>query len=148
MCWNCVHPNMKRRKYTKDYTAFTRVIAMTEPFNETELTKLALPSRIAFQLLLNGKAEAADVGRLIDITNVSLVRAWGTDAQPIAQRAQNALRRCYDRWEQLGAWGLDGPARADIEQGIELYEEQCRLSTPRQMCDAASVVDRMKEMSL
>jgi hypothetical protein len=136
---------MKRRKYQKDYTAFARVIALTELFNEHELRRLFLPTRMSFQLLLNGEAEDQDVGRLIDIMNVTLVRSWGTDAQPVANTAVEALKRCYARWVKLGVWGLDGPARADIEQGIELHEQLCRLSTPRQMRDAALVVERMKD---
>ncbi len=134
-----------KRKYQKDYTSFAKVIALTELFNEQELLELSLPNRVSFQLLLEGKAQDHDIGRLIDITNVTLVRCWGTEMQPIAQTALDALKRCYERWVKLGVWGLDGPARADIEQGIELHEELCRLSTPRQMREAALMVDRMKE---
>jgi hypothetical protein len=136
-----------KRKYRADPMAFAKVIALTELFNEHEQRALALPIRMSFQLLLNGEAESQDVGRLIDIINVTLVRAWGTPMQPIAQTALDALRRCYERWIKLGVWGLDGPARADIEQGIELHEELVRLSTPRQMRDAALMVERMKEIA-
>lgn len=134
-----------KRKYKADPTAFIRFMAEMQPFTEEELTKLSLPNRVSFQLLLNGEAEAIDVHRLIDATNVSLVRCWGTEMQPIAQRAQDALRRCYERYEKLGQWGLDGPARAEIEQGLELHEELCRLSTPRQMRDAALVVEKLRK---
>lgn len=126
----------RNRKYHKDPTAFARVIAETELFNEQEAVNLTLPNRVSFQLLLNGDAEAHDVGKLIDHMNVTLVRSWGTDHQPIAQRAVDALRRCYERHERIGKWGLDGPARAEIEQGLELHEELVRLSTPKQMLDA------------
>ena len=136
-----------KRKYAKDPMAFAKVIAQTELFDETERMHLALPIRMSFNLLLNGGAESSDVGRLIDTANVTLVRCWGTEMQPIAQRAVDALRRCYERHERLSKWGLDGPARADIEQGIELHEELCRLSTPRQMRDAALTVERLKEMA-
>lgn len=135
------------RKYRKDPTSFARVIAETELFSEQERTNLTLPNRVSFQLLLNGEAEALDIGRLVDHMNVALVRSWGTEMQPIAQRAVDALRRCYERYERLGKWGLDGPARADIEQGLELHEELVRLSTPKQMLDAVRRLERLKEMA-
>ena len=135
-----------RRKWRADPKSFSKVIALTELFNATELAQLLLPIRISFQALLSGQAMPHDIGRLIDTANVTLVRCWGNaDLQPIAQTALDALKRCYERYERLGAWGLDGPARADIEQGLELHEELCRLSTPRQMRDAALKVERMKE---
>jgi len=137
----------RKRKYHADPTSFAKVIALTELFNEHELRTMFLPVRMSFELLLNGEAEDQDVGRLIDTINVTLVRCWGTEMQPIAQRALDALKRCYERWVRLQVWGLDGPARADIEQGIELHEELCRLSTPRQMREAAQKVDRIKEMA-
>lgn len=134
----------RKRKYQKDYTAFARVIAQTELFNEQERVNLTLPNRVSFQILLNGEAEETDVYRLVNTINVTLVRCWGTEMQPIAQRAQDALRRCWERYERMGVWGLDGPARSELEQGLELHEELVRLSTPLQMRDASLVVDEMR----
>lgn len=43
-----------KRKYQKDYTAFSRVMALTELFNAAELAKLLLPIRESFDALRNG----------------------------------------------------------------------------------------------
>ncbi len=118
----------RKRKYQKDPFILVKAMAMNEAFSDDELRTMALPVRIS----------------LIDNMNVALVRSWGTPMQPIAETAVHALRRCYERWQKLGKWGLDGPARADIEQGIELHEELCRLSTPRQMQEAAAAVERIR----
>jgi len=134
----------RKRKYQKDPFILVKAMAMNEAFSDDELRTMALPVRISFNLLLNGEAEDIDVMRLIDNMNVALVRSWGTPMQPIAETAVHALRRCYERWQKLGKWGLDGPARADIEQGIELHEELCRLSTPRQMQEAAAAVEKIR----
>lgn len=133
-----------RRRYKRDFNAMANTIARARGFEEQEIVNLTLPNRVSFQLLLSGEAEALDVGRLIDHMNVSLVRCWGTPMQPIAQAALDALRRCYERYGRLGKWGLDGPARSEVEQGVELYEELVRMSTLGQMQDAAMRVERIK----
>jgi len=134
----------RKRKYPADPMAFARVIAQTELFNEVERRQMALPDRMSFQLLLNGEAEETDIRRLIKTANISLMRCWGTEMQPIAQAAVHALKRCWERHELLGKWGLDGPARAEIEQGLELHEELVRLSTPLQMRDAERRVAELR----
>lgn len=136
-----------KRKYQKDYTAFSRVMALTELFNGVELAKLLLPIRDSFDALTKGSANAEDVHRLIDTMNVTLVRGWGTDMQPIANAAMNALRRTWERYERIGKFGLDGPGLSEVEQGLELHEELCRLSTPRQMRDAALVVENWRKVA-
>ena len=137
----------KRRKYQKDYTAFSKVIALTELFNAVELRKLLLPLRESFDALVKGSANEADVQQLIDAMNITVARCWGTDMQSIAQTALNALKRAWERYERLGRFGLDGPGLSEVEQGLELHEELCRLSTPRQMRDAALVVENLRRVS-
>lgn len=133
-----------RRKYQADPMSFARVIALTELFNDKEVRAIVLPARVSFDLIVGGKADHHDIARLIDTANVTMVRCWETPMQPIAQVFLGAIQRCWERYERLQKIGLDGPAIADIEQGLELHEELVRKSTPRQMREAAMVVDEGK----
>lgn len=135
----------RHRKYVADPNSFAKVIALTELFNGVELAKLLLPIRESFDALTKGSANAEDVHRLIDTMNVTLVRGWGTDMQPIANAAMNALRRTWERYERVGKFGLDGPGLSEVEQGLELHEELVSKSSPRQMRDAALVVEKLRK---
>ena len=138
--------NRHNRKYTKDYTAFARVIALTEPFNEHELRELLLPIRESFEALRTGRATERDVSDLSSVINTTVMRT--ADIHPTALEAANtasrALIRVVERYQRTHRWGLDGPGIAELEVGIDLHEQLCRLSTPRQMREAALKAQQMR----
>lgn len=133
-------------KYRKDPLAMTRVLALTQPFTQAELNALLLPIREAFDALRTGTATDRDVGDIVAAINVASLMAMKIhpDAVKVAHDAVYALGRCIDRHQRLGKWGLDGPAVADIEQGISLHEQLCEKCTPRQMRDAALKVKELR----
>ncbi len=132
-------------KYRKDPTAFSRVIALTQPFTPEELNALLLPIRAAFEALRTGQASDRDVGDIIAVVNVASLMAMRIhpDAVIAAHAAVYALGRAVERHKRTQKWGLDGPGIADVEQGIAMHEQLCTLSTPRQMRDAML---RVKEL--
>jgi len=50
--------------------------------------------------------------------------------------------RSWHRYERTGRLGFDGPAISEVEQGIDLHEQFCRMSTPLQMIEAMREVVR------
>lgn len=133
-------------KYRKDPLAMHRVLALTQPFTDAELNDLLIPIRESFEALRTGQATDRDVSDIVAAVNVASLMAMKIhpDAIKVAHDAVYALGRCVDRHKRLGKWGLDGPAVADIEQGISLHEQLCKLSTPRQMRDAALKVKEIR----
>lgn len=56
--------------------------------------------------------------------------------------ASVALGRCSDRWRKTKRWGFDGPALSEVLEGIEIYEEIVRNSSPMQMSNAVDERER------
>lgn len=134
-----------RRKYEKDPFVLARTIALTAPFNEYEQRQLNLPLRLAFDALTKGTATLEDLHSLILTANVTVVRCANSPMEGIATKALDALRRASERYDRLGKVGLDGPGLSEVEQGIELHEELVRLSSPKQMREAALIVDEFRK---
>ncbi len=134
-------------KYKRDPHAIGRLLALTVPFTEEELTALGLPIRLAYSNLQSGTATEHDVSDIIAALNVTSVRSHDVSPEvaSVAEAAVYAMDRCVQRFQKLGKWGLDGPGLAEVEQGIELHEQFCRLSTPRQMRDAALLVQQIRK---
>lgn len=136
-----------KRRYVADPMAMFRVLGRVEPFTPAEQAALNLPVRIAFESLRTGKAEESDFHTLAAAVNISMVCAEKID--PLVEQScvagRDALMRVHKRHAETGLWGLDGPAFAEIEQAIEIYEELIRLLTGGQLKDAmAECVRRMQ----
>ena len=54
-------------------------------------------------------------------------------ALPILKVGTDALTRAIDRYDQAGAWGLDGPGRQPLIDAVDAYAEILRASSPAQM---------------
>ena len=115
-------------------------------------TLVALRVRAAFDRLRAGQVppddpEPHDI--LAHVLGVAWLRALdiaGPDAAhnpmvPIIQGGLDALRRAGERHARLHAWGLDGPAIAQLADALDVYDEILMHSSPAQMtADRKSVV--------
>ena len=131
-----------KRKWQADPLAMFKTINKIEPFNASELLRLELPIRLAFEALRTGKGTASDFHDLCAAINTSMVRSEAVDplCEQTAIAARDALMRCWQRFQRTGRFGFDGPGLSEVEAGIDLHEQLCRLSTPLQMIEALRTV--------
>lgn len=105
------------------------------------------PVRAALQALLDGKAGETEYRRVGSALNVATIRAKqigdNADAVQVLQAASFAMLDCLRIRHAHGRYGLTGPGRLAIQDGIDLYETILRGSTPRQMYDAERELERM-----
>lgn len=132
------HTHRKRIPRSVDPMAMFKVFNKIAPFTETELLKLELPIRMAFEALKTGRGTQQDWSDIAAAINVVIIRSHDVDPRCVqaAEDASDALMRAWLRHQSTGAWGFDGPAITEIEVGITLHEQFCRLSTPLQMMQA------------
>jgi len=149
---NSSHRNASRakRRWQKDAGAFGRVINRLEPFSAAELLRLELPIRVSFEALKTGAGTEQDFHDIAAAINVAIVRAVDIDplCEQTATDAADALMRMWERWQRSGKFGFDGPGLGQVEAGIELHEQLCRLSTPLQMMRAMQRVIAMHREKL
>ena len=133
-----------KRRWQKDYNVFGRIIGLLVPFTKDELMRLELPVRMSFEALKNGKGQESDFHDIAAAINCTLVRSEDVDqrCEYTAIAAREALMRTWNRWQQTGKWGFDGPAMTELAAGIDLHEQLIRLSTPLQMVTAMREVIR------
>jgi hypothetical protein len=126
---------MKRRRYQADPMAMYKVMARIEPFTEQDVITLTLPARLAFEAIKNGNAGISHFDELAVSLNTTKVRAESIDplCEEICMVAQDALRRCKDRYLRTGKFGWDGPALQELPPALDLYETIMRDSNPNFM---------------
>lgn len=133
-----------KQKYRADPMSIYRVLGRVEPFTPAEQSALNLPVRIAFESLRTGKAEESDFHTLAAAVNISMICAEKID--PLVEQScvagRDALMRVHKRHTETGRWGLDGPAFAEIELALQVYEQLVSLLTGGQLKDAMSEVIR------
>lgn len=137
-----------KRRYVADPMAMFRVFGRVETFTPAEQAALNLPVRIAFESLRTGKADESDFHTLAAAVNISMVCAEKID--PLVEQSciggRDALMRVHKRHAETGLWGLDGPAFAEIEQALEIYEQLVSLLTGGQLKEAMTIcVQRMRD---
>lgn len=127
-----------KRRWQKDYGAFSRVINRLEPFNADELMRLELPIRISFEAIKTGAGTEHDFHDLAAAVNVTIVRSEAVDplCEQTAIAGRDALMRTWHRYQKTGKLGFDGPALHEIDHAIDLHEQLIRNSTPLQMIEA------------
>ena len=131
-----------KRKYAADPLAMFKTLNRIEPFNAEELMRLELPVRLSFEALRTGAGTESDFHDLCAAINTSMVRSEAVDplCEQTAIAARDALMRCWQRFQRTGRFGFDGPGLSEVEAGIDLHEQLCRLSTPLQMIEALRTV--------
>ena len=127
-----------KHRYQADPMAMFKTINKIEPFNASELLRLELPIRMAFEALRTGRGTESDFHDLCAAINTTMVRSEAVDplCEQTAIAARDALMRCWHRHQRTGVWGFDGPALLEVDAGISLYEQLVRNSTPVQMIEA------------
>lgn len=137
---NSLHRSASRnkRRWSADPAAMYRVLGKVQPFTEAEQATLNLPVRIAFEAMRTRTAGESDFHTLADAVNISMVCAEKID--PLVEQSciagRDALMRTHRRHAATGVWGLDGPAFAEIEQVVGIYEQLTALLTGGQLKDA------------
>ena len=141
------------RKHTKrtirpiDPMAMYRVTGRVTTFTEAEQAALNLPVRMALQAFIDRTAVEDDFHTLAAAANVAMICAEKIDHQVeiLCNYGLDALMRVLDRQKRTGQWGLDGPARKEINDAIEVYEQLTSLLTGGQLKDAmVQVIKRMQ----
>lgn len=86
-------------------------------------------------LLLDGKADPVHFITLGCAVNVASVRAEKISPElvGILAKAGAALTECQGIHDRHGRYGLTGPGRHQVSEGIEAYEAILRESSPKQM---------------
>ena len=131
-------PPRKPRRWQADPTAAIKVLNRLTPFNDAELLQLELPIRVSFEALRTGAGTERDWNDIVAAINTTIIRSRDIDplCEYTAGQASDALVRMWHRAQTSGRWVFDGPGITQVEAGIELHEQLCRLSTPMQMMDA------------
>jgi len=139
--------NAKFRLKRRDgaYTVITPIGAC-QTYTPERAWEIVEPVRVALQSLLDGTAEDAQYRRVGSALNVAAIRteqiAGNADAVRVLEAASHAMLECLRIKHAHCRYGLTGPAREAIKEGIDLYETILRGSTPRQMYDAERELER------
>lgn len=139
--------NRKFRMKRQDgiYTAPNPVVA-SQDYTPEQAWEIVEPIRVALQSLLDGTAADKEYQRVASALNMAAIRteqiAGNDDAVQVLQAASHAMLDCLRIKHAHGRYGLTGPAREAIKDGIDLYETILRGSTPRQMYDAERELER------
>jgi hypothetical protein len=133
-----------KRKYIADPGSIYKLMSKIQPFTDEELMKLELPIRISYVSIKTGAGTAQDFHDIAAAINCAMVRSESVDplVEATAIAARDALMRTWHRFERTGRMGFDGPAIGEVEAGIDLHEQFCRMSTPLQMIEAMREVVR------
>lgn len=127
-----------KRRYQADPMAMFRAFGRAATFTESEQAQLNLPVRVAFQAFIDRTATEGDFHTLAGAVNVAMVCAERIDplVEQTCTAARDALMRVHARQMACGQWGLDGPAFAELELAIDVYEQLTGLLTGGQLKDA------------
>lgn len=129
-----------KRRYKADPLSMYRAFGRAAPFTPAEQAQLNLPVRVAFQAFIDRTASEGDFHTLAGAVNVAMICAESIDplVEQTCTAARDALMRVRARQTVCGQWGLDGPAFAELELAIEVYEQLTANLTGGQLKEAMS----------
>ena len=131
-----------KRKWQADPLAMFKTINKLVLYTDDEMLRITMPIRLSFEKLRSGHGAESDFHELAAAVNSTLIR--GEQIDPLCEHtaiaARDALMRCWHRFERTGRWGFDGPALLEVEAGIDLHEQMCKLSSPLQMMNSMKTV--------
>lgn len=116
-----------RRPRPPDAGAFLRAIGLQQQLDGGQQLDLTLAVRAAAQALRCGVGVEHHVHTLASAVNVALVlceRGAGHEFQNVIITGQTALVRTIERGRRTGRWGFDGPALAEVDAALAVYEAQ------------------------
>lgn len=116
-----------RRPHSADPGAFLRAIGLQQQLDDAQQVDLTLGVRAAVLAMRNGAGLEDHVHTLASAINVALVlceQGAGREFQDDVIAGQLALMRTIERGKRTGQWGFDGPALAEVDQALAIYEAQ------------------------
>lgn len=135
-----------KRRYIADPMSFYRVMGRAEPFSEEHQRQLTLPVRMAYDGFLKSAATEPDYHTLAAAVNIAMICSERID--PLVQQSciagRDAMLRVWNRFLATAKWGLDGPAIAELEQVVDIYEQLASLLTGGQL--QAAMVECFRRM--
>lgn len=137
------------RRWRADPMAMFNVIRKIEPFTPDEVTRLALPVRLAYESIRSGMGSEPDFDVLAIAINDATIRSEAIDAVCVdaCRMAQQALLGAKSRFQRTGRWGFDWFGLQHIPPALDLYEEIIANSTPQQMIQAGhEQIERVRRL--
>jgi len=123
-----------KRKWQADPAAMGRVFACTQPYTDAEQAQMALPARLAFQSIVQGKGEIGDLDTVAVTVNATLILSETVHQEcvGVCLDAADAVIEAKNRWRKLQRLGFSGPGMESVRTALDLYEEFLRHITPAQ----------------
>ena len=137
----------KRKIRAIDPLAMYRVTGRVTTFTEAEQSTLNLPVRLSLQAFIDRSATEYDFHTLAAATNIATICAEKIDpeVERVCTLGMDALMRVLYRHQRTGQWGVDGPARQELADVVDVYEQLLALMTGGQIKDAMTeTFKRMK----
>lgn len=133
------------------------MLARSKPFRNNPIFNpdtTLLPIRLALQGFLDRTMESEEYKAFdtlvcaVGEAKIRYLDIAGPDCEPIKllDKADDALKRAYERWKRSGEWGLDGPAIQALKDAIDLFEEVFLASSPNQMLVAENTYRQWVKM--
>ncbi|MGQ3055366.1 MAG: hypothetical protein ACT6S0_26555 [Roseateles sp.] len=139
------------KRHAKNPTAWAGIIAARQPMSSAIADDIMTKLHSALGDLKAGSTDDDLFDRLAAAINVGVVRAEQIHQRCVAPMlaARDALIRCDEIRGRHGRYGFDGPGLAAMAEGLEVYEEMVRNSTPQQMREAmtASIARMRRQVS-
>lgn len=135
-----------RKHWPIDRMAVYRLTGRNSQFTTAEQAEVMVATRKSFEAMIYRTAVREDFDQLATAVNVAVVAGERVDER-VAQACQPALQalmRVLERHNKTGQWGLDGPAKAEIADALDIYEQVMALMTGGQAHNA--MVEVMRRM--
>ena len=135
--------NSKPRKRYRPRAISNPLMTISEniPFDQREITSLAVPPRLSVEAIRYGKGSESDFDTLACIVNVSTIRCEqiggdNTEALNVCYAGMDALMKMKERSQRTGKIGFGVGEMDAITAALNFHEQLIELSTPKQMADA------------
>ncbi|MBC7680753.1 MAG: hypothetical protein H7172_00330 [Ferruginibacter sp.] len=128
----------KRKVRPIDFLSVYRLTGRNSQFTPDEQAEVMVTTRKSFQAFIDRTAVRQDYDQLATAVSVAMVAAERIDVQvvDVCVPGVAAIGRAYERHIKTGQWGLDGPAKAEIADALDIYEQMMALMTGGQMHNA------------
>jgi len=132
---------MNRAQRRANPTSWASTIAASRTMAPALAVEIMTKLHSAFHDLRNGSIDDELFERVAASINVGIVRAEQIDELCVAPMLamRDALIRCDEIRGRHGRYGFDGSGLQAMADGLDVYEEMVRKSTPNQMRAAMSI---------
>lgn len=123
-----------------------RLAALNQLHTEEEVTRVMNLLRASLVRFLEGTAERADLIRLAGEFNTCYIAAGEIEGGELVQERLAAAGAALEESQRIhaahGRYGLTGPGRILLGEGVDALELVLRATSPRQMHDAEQALHR------